>query len=318
MVLEERFTQPQDWQWDNFKNAHDYRLRYGFCTVAKPRGLVVFAPGRTETSEEYFEIARDYLKRNFAVAVLDWQGQGLSYRYGDDNTRHHSEGFHADVDDFSQWLSVLNAKHGFQNLPKILVAHSMGGNITLRYMADHPDTFQCAVMVAPMLGIKMSAVLNIISSPALHLAQKMGWMNERAPGQLPWSETFYDTMKPFASSDTIRRDVQKFWYLENPALRCGGVTYGWFGEAMNSIRILHQKDTAQKITTPTLFAIAGSEKVVSNKGIYTTVNHMPNVETIEFKGAQHKIIMECDLIRDRLLHAMDGFIDKYLQQSPTP
>lgn len=293
-------------------------MRYGFCAVSRPRGLVVLAPGRTETSEEYFEMARDFLKRDFAVAVLDWQGQGLSYRFGDDNTRHHSEGFTGDVDDFSRWISVLDRKHGFAGYPKILVAHSMGGNITLRYLADHPETFQCAIMVAPMLGISMNGFITLISAPVLHLAEKMGWMDRHAPGQLPWSETFYDTTKAFISSDPVRREVQKYWYLDNPDLRCGGVTYGWLGEALKSIRVLHKRETAEKITTPTLFAISGKDRVVSNKGIYKTLRGMKRAEAIEFKGAQHKIIMECDLIRDRLFHAMDAFIDKYLHQPPAP
>ena len=44
------------------------------------RGTVCIFPGRTEWIEKYFETVRDLRARGFAVAVLDWRGQGLSDR----------------------------------------------------------------------------------------------------------------------------------------------------------------------------------------------------------------------------------------------
>ena len=35
-------------------------------------------PGRAEFIEKYFEVVRDLRARGFAVAILDWRGQGLS------------------------------------------------------------------------------------------------------------------------------------------------------------------------------------------------------------------------------------------------
>ena len=37
-------------------------------------------PGRSEFIEKYFETVRDLRARGFAVATLDWRGQGLSDR----------------------------------------------------------------------------------------------------------------------------------------------------------------------------------------------------------------------------------------------
>lgn len=318
MALEERFTAPKDWQWDNFNNADGKPLRYGFCHAANPKGMIIFATGRTETAEEYFETARDFLKRDFSVAVLDWQGQGLSYRFGDDNTRQHSNGFHNDIDDFDRWLSVLNDKHDFNNLRKVLIAHSMGGNITLRYMADHPDTFDCAVMVAPMLGIKMNAVLSTIAAPVLHFARKKGWLNRHAPTQGAWSEKIFDMTKAMLSTDPVRRELQKYWYLKTPELQCGGVTYGWLAEAFISMRTLKDKNVAGKITTPTLFLLGGSDRVVSNDDTRKVIAMMPQADVITYRGAQHNMLKERDDIRNAMFKDMDAFIDKYLHPRARP
>src|SRR6266540_3605073 len=44
------------------------------------KGTVCILPGRAEFIEKYFETVRDLRARGFAVAVLDWRGQGLSER----------------------------------------------------------------------------------------------------------------------------------------------------------------------------------------------------------------------------------------------
>src|SRR6516165_2660670 len=44
------------------------------------KGTVVIFQGRTEFIEKYFEVVHDLRARGFAVATLDWRGQGLSDR----------------------------------------------------------------------------------------------------------------------------------------------------------------------------------------------------------------------------------------------
>ena len=44
------------------------------------KGTLCVFPGRAEFIEKYFEVVRDARARGFAVAILDWRGQGLSDR----------------------------------------------------------------------------------------------------------------------------------------------------------------------------------------------------------------------------------------------
>ena len=43
-------------------------------------GTVCIFPGRSEFIEKYFEVVGELRRRGFAVAVLDWRGQGGSGR----------------------------------------------------------------------------------------------------------------------------------------------------------------------------------------------------------------------------------------------
>jgi hypothetical protein len=63
------------------KTPDGVALRFArFEPPAGRRGTVCIFPGRTEWIEKYFETVRDLRNRGFAVAILDWRGQGLSDR----------------------------------------------------------------------------------------------------------------------------------------------------------------------------------------------------------------------------------------------
>src|ERR1700681_349677 len=57
------------------------------------KGTVCIFQGRTEFIEKYFEVARELYARGFAVASLDWRGQGRSERALADSRKGHVTGF---------------------------------------------------------------------------------------------------------------------------------------------------------------------------------------------------------------------------------
>jgi lysophospholipase len=297
-------TPPNNWQWGVFHNANNQIIRYGLAIPEKTKALIVIAEGRTETAEEYFELIRDFNTKGYACAIMDWQGQGESYRHNDDNSRHHSVGFEQDISDFDEFLGHLH----HIDLPKILLAHSMGGNITLRYLADHPDAFQCAYMIAPMLGLNPKRIIKYMAKAILNAASKFGWFNRHALGQSQWTPAFANIAKHKISSDPIRREKQIHLFKNNPALRCGGVTFGWLNEALKSIAILQKPQISNRIQTPVFIATAGKDVVVDNDGTLKVADLLPNCTVKNFKKSHHVIHQEADHIRDELLHSIEHFI----------
>src|SRR5947199_2546775 len=64
------------------------------------KGTVCVFQGRAEFIEKYFEVVRDLRARGFAVATLDWRGQGLSQRALRDPFKGH-------VSNFSEYTTDL-------------------------------------------------------------------------------------------------------------------------------------------------------------------------------------------------------------------
>lgn len=305
-------TPPDQWQWHDLPNRHGDILRCGWNAPKDAKALIIFAEGRTEVIEEYFETIRELNLKGYACAIMDWQGHGLSYRYFDDNTRHHSENYARNIEDFEDFISFINATPSLAALPKILLAHSMGANIILHYLAENPEEFRCACLVAPMLGLNPKRFIRYTAAPILKTVTRMKWLHRHAFGQTKWSEAFANVTKHKVSSDPVRREVQPYLFKSNPAMQCGGVTFGWVDEALKSIKKLHHPDYCARIHTPVLMAIAGRDIVVDNDGSYLTASHLPNCEIVVHPQSEHQIHRERDEIRDALMAQFEQFIQKYL------
>jgi len=114
-------------------------LRYGiwYSLKEKPNGSILLLNGRREFMEKYSETIDELNHKGFNVYSLDWRGQGLSSRM----LANRHKGF---IDDYDVYLNDLNllvtkivkpeSVH-----PLIIIAHSMGGHIALRFMHDHPE-----------------------------------------------------------------------------------------------------------------------------------------------------------------------------------
>ena len=121
------------------------RLR-GVVWAGGRRGTAVLFPGRTEFAEKYGRVARALVARGFAVAVIDWRGQGLSDRPPLNPMLGHVEDFRDYQRDVAALLDLVAglALPG----PALLFAHSMGGCIGLRTLLERSDFARGGVLGA--------------------------------------------------------------------------------------------------------------------------------------------------------------------------
>jgi alpha-beta hydrolase superfamily lysophospholipase len=119
---------------------------------AEAHGTVLLAQGRTEFIEKYYEVIAELLQRGLSVVTFDWRGQGLSSRQLADPLKGHINDFSEFDADIACVVTKVLQEHGTK--PYFALAHSMGGNITLRYLRDYPHEFDRAVLPAPMLAVK--------------------------------------------------------------------------------------------------------------------------------------------------------------------
>ena len=120
------------------------------------KGIVVHFNGRTEFIERNIYTYKDLIARGYEVWAFDWRGQGFSKREKNvPKQRHYIARFDKYVEDAEQIIDQVIKLGEYQGKPKILLAHSMGGQIALRYLMKNPSVFDKAVMTSPLLGLPM-------------------------------------------------------------------------------------------------------------------------------------------------------------------
>jgi lysophospholipase len=124
------------------------------ATRGPRRGTVCLFEGRGEYIEKYFEVVAELRRRGFAVAVLDWRGQGGSYRALADKSRGHITSFQAYDRDLVRFMKEIVLPDCPP--PYVALAHSMGGNILLRHATEAGSWFERMVLCAPMIAIAPS------------------------------------------------------------------------------------------------------------------------------------------------------------------
>jgi alpha-beta hydrolase superfamily lysophospholipase len=136
-MLSARFQEPAGFTWGEFENASGARIRYGSLQPqGEPKGTIVLATGFQEMTEMYFETMRDLTARGFAVWTMDWHGQGGSERFIKSNPQKmHNNGYDEHIATLDQFAKEIVKK---SKGPLILMGHSMGGHISLRYLKEHP------------------------------------------------------------------------------------------------------------------------------------------------------------------------------------
>src|SRR5580700_1772349 len=120
-------------------------------TPAGRRGTVCIFQGRGEWIEKYFETVRDLRARGFAVATLDWRGQGLSERMLSD--RH--KGYVRRFADYDTDLETFMREIVLPDCPPPLFAlgHSTGATILIRAAYRGHRWFDRMVLIAPLIGL---------------------------------------------------------------------------------------------------------------------------------------------------------------------
>src|SRR3984885_2904489 len=134
------------------KTADGVQIRFArFAPPAGRRGTLCTFPGRTEWIEKYFETVRDLRSRGFAVAILDWRGQGLSTRALEDPLKGYVGSFSEidiDLETFMRHVVLPDCPP-----PIFALGHSMGATVLIRAAYHGHRWFDRIVLSAPMLGI---------------------------------------------------------------------------------------------------------------------------------------------------------------------
>ncbi len=277
-ILPERFLPPPGFVWGSYVAADGAVLRWGHLPVENPQAECVMVGGFGEFIEKQFETVRDLAARGIAVWCLDWRGQGGSIRPRRLPTRPRARKFSRDAED----LAAFTMARLPGRLPRLLVAHSMGGAIALLCLRKHPHLFAAAILSSPMVGLRTGRVpptlFRLITGPARAAGLGVCFIpgaGKWRPDRLPSPE------RSRASADPERCRLRHAWFSAEPSLRLDEATYGWVDTALALVARISKPEFLAAIHTPILLGRPGREVVVSKKAQRKAARLLPNCTLVE-------------------------------------
>jgi len=294
-----------------FKAQDKLSLRFARWegTRGPRRGTVCLFQGRGEFIEKYFEVVADLRRRGFAVATMDWRGQGGSARLLANPRKGHVRSFA----EFDRDLALFMKEIVLPDCPPpyIAMAHSMGGHILLRNAVLASSWFSRMVLSAPMIAISPKAlgVPQTLSRAYAEILCGIGLGSLYAPGGKDASLE----AEPF-EGNTLTSDPER--YARNrmvveaaPRLGLGSPTVAWLRAALRSIAQLTEPDYPLKVQVPLLLFAAGADEIVSTNAIEEFGQRLKVGAQVLIAGARHEILQEIDEIRKDFWATFDAYMD---------
>ncbi len=273
------------------------------------RGVCVLLNGQTEFIEKYFEVIDELRGRGFAVATMDWRGQGDSGRMTNDSRKSFVGDFSEydqDLDTLMDWIVTPMLEPGER---PVALAHSMGAHVLLRALARRPASFRACALSAPMIAISFRGQHEFLARVVTAIQMWRG-----RPRDWVWGMEARDPHKVSFATQLVTSDPQRFertqiLLREHPDLRLAGATWGWLAAALRSMDWLSHQ--ARSVTTPLLMVGAGRDRICVTAKTKAFAQAAPNADYVEIKEAGHEILMERNPIRAEFWRAFDAFVARH-------
>jgi lysophospholipase len=289
---------------EHIRAADGVRLRTARWAPSSPAGTVVLLGGRGEFIEKYFEVVGELLSRGFAVAAMDWRGQGGSDR----PLRNFRKGH---VDDFSGYENDLDALATTileRECPRpwIGLSHSMGAAVLLGAVGSRRSPFERLALTSPMIALK--GVNHRGGARVLVAAlDRLGMGGAFAPGnggENRWLASF--ERNAFTSDEGRFARIAKV-VAACPDLALGGPTIGWTHAAFRHMSRIDHSRFPRTPLPPILIVAAGADRVTDTSATMRFASRLGVARIVVIEGAQHEILIERDVLRAKFWAAFDEF-----------
>ena len=297
---------PEDVVTGTIKTPDGAELRFArWAPPPNRKGTVCVFQGRGEFIEKYFETVRDLRARGFAVAMIDWRGQGHSSRRLRDPRKGYVRDFadyETDVETFIRGVVMPDCPPPFYAL-----AHSMGGAVLLRVAYSQKRWFDRIVLSAPMIDLPGRTT----GLPSRMLLRAMRWIG-RGGQYVPTGTSELVGTGPFVgnpvTSDPVRYARNAAMLEEDPTLGLAAPTIAWADTAFRAMHKFKETNYPSQIRQPVLMLAAGSDTIVSTAAIEEFAYHMRAGSHLVIAGAKHELLQEQDRYREQFWAAFDAFV----------
>jgi lysophospholipase len=297
---------PEDVVTGTIKTQDGAELRFArWAPPLNRKGTVCVFQGRGEFMEKYFETVRDLRQRGFAVAMIDWRGQGHSARRLRDPRKGYVRDFadyETDVETFIRDVVMPDCPPPFYAL-----AHSMGGAVLLRVAHSQKRWFDRIVLSAPMIDLPGRTT----GLPARVLLRAMRWIG-RGGQYVPTGTSELVGTGSFVgnpvTSDPVRYARNAAILEEDPTLGLAAPSIAWADTAFRAMHKFKETNYPSQIRQPVLMLAAGADTIVSTAAIEEFAYHMRAGSHLVIAGAKHELLQEQDRYREQFWAAFDAFV----------
>lgn len=301
-----RFFEPDGWQEQFFTSTTGKEIRYGH---AKPpgtaKGTVVITTGYADFMEAYFETIHEYLDRGYEVWMMDWAGHGGSEK----NTTPPKKGQTVEdhVEDLRKFRQeIVQPQEG---KPVFLSTHSMGGQVALRYLAQHQTDFNFAILATPLVEMRVKGPAKELMRAVFAGVVASGYADEPIKdGRRKLTQQLTAERKDMRERNPVRMSLHKTFMLLNDKLKAEDPTIGYMHSIVASTDIAVQDSFLKTISTPILFGIGTADDVIDNDSVRHAAKTVQHGRAAEITGGLHALWID----RDTQRHAWWKEIDSYL------
>jgi len=270
------------------------------------RGTVCIFPGRAEFIEKYFEVVGELRRRGFAVAVLDWRGQGGSSRLTRNSLKGHINDFAEYEEDLSYFMKAVVLPDC--PAPYFALGHSMSAVVLFRAATKRGCWFTRVVMTAPMVKIAGLPLPQRLCGQLADGLTMFGFGKYPVPGD---KDKFRQDQAFEGNTLTSDRErfMRNFSVLQAaPELAIGAPTIGWLKAAIDSIEQVGNEKFPPRVRVPVLMLAASDDQIVVSEAVEGLAIRLRAGSQLVLRGSRHEILQERDSIREQFWAAFDAFV----------
>lgn len=289
-------------------------LRYKFWSPAvNPKPIhVLMLQGRGTSIEKSEHFINKLVDQGYTVWSFDWRGQGRSTRSA--GRRGYIDSYKTYLDDMGYFVENLVLPDLGKNL-LVLMGHSMGGHIGLRFLAENPGIFQAALLAAPLMDLATGIYPKPVARMLTNVMCKLGLDKAYIFGHGQ-----YDPRTEPFEGNLITRNSANFYEMrriqqENPDLIVGGATFGWVGATMASTDVLMRPDYLGRVTVPIHLMTAGDEQIIDNQRVQLACGWMKRCSLEVIKGAKHQLFSETDDVQAHILRVFNRLVEALVKET---
>jgi lysophospholipase len=296
----------------HIKMADGARLRIGSwasesSAKSPSKGTIFLMIGRASYLEKNTELIQDLVAMGYQVESFDWRGYGGSDRPLPHTQKCHIDSFDIYLQDFHTYFQHVKETRTLPR-PLYVVGISLGGHLAIRYIHEHPQAFQKAALVVPMMDILtrpfpkplVYPMVSALCALGFHHAYAFGYGDVSLTGPIPMESRETHSQERHQQTHRVMR--------AHPELVIGGPTFGWVKAAFDSLSITQDPGYLETIQIPIILQTAGQDTTVDTKNDKAYCKKMAHCHHVLYGQSRHNITKEIDSIRGPFLKDLDAFL----------